>query len=88
MFDSDSGLGININAEFVDKRWNLDGRDFDGKREKELPRYGVVTAGITREISGMKIFVNIDNIFDKKYKSRWEYPLPGRTLEGGMKIRF
>lgn len=88
MFNPDFGLAVNLNVALVDKRWNLDGWDFNGKREKELPGYSIVNAGITQKISDMELFMFVDNIFDKDYRARWEYPLPGRTFRGGINLKF
>ncbi|MBN2407717.1 MAG: TonB-dependent receptor [Elusimicrobia bacterium] len=85
---TDSGFGAHADTEYVDKRWTLDGWDFNGSMEKELPVYAVTNAGISQKISDAEIFILVDNIFDTRYRARYEYPLPGRTVRGGVKLEF
>ena len=52
----------------------------------ELPGYTLVNFGIRRSVLQSELFFSIDNIFDKRYVSRRNYPLPGRTFYGGINL--
>jgi len=61
--------------------------EYTHKIEKpKLPSYTLVNFRIGRKILRSEIFFNIENIFDKRYVSRENYPLPGRTFSGGITI--
>lgn len=61
--------------------------EYTHKIEKpRLPSYTLVNFRISRKIFWSEIFFNAENIFDKRYVSRENYPLPGRTFSGGITI--
>lgn len=87
-YASDFGLGIKINAKYVDERWNNNGWDFDGVVEKKLPGYGLLDVRVSQKILSAELFISIENVLDKKYQSRDGYPLPGRIISAGIRMKL
>ena len=87
-YRNDFGFGAVIMGEYVHKQWTQ-----DGNSGKKLPSYTLLNIRITQKISDAEIFFGIDNITDKKYIDRTDvsgnpYPLPGRTIFGGVALKF
>lgn len=54
----------------------------------ELPEYALWGIKITQKLADAEFWIKIDNVTDKRYQTRHEFPLPGRTFSGGINIRF
>ncbi len=80
-YQLDYSLPAKIKSEIV--------LDYNHKIEKpKLPSYTLVNLRISRKIFRSEIFINIENIFDKRYVSREGYPLPGRYFSAGIIFRL
>jgi outer membrane receptor protein involved in Fe transport len=63
--------------------------DFENSSKKKLNGYQVVDIRISREIfKGMKLFLNLDNVTDEKYKEYYTTYSPPFTMMGGAKYSF
>ncbi|MFH0947531.1 MAG: TonB-dependent receptor [Elusimicrobiota bacterium] len=52
----------------------------------KLHGYTLVNLRISRKILQSEVFLSCENIFDRRYVSRENYPLPGRTFSGGINM--
>lgn len=53
---------------------------------RALPDYTTLAARFTVEVlDGVEVHVAADNLTDVKYQTMWDYPMPGRTLQVGMR---
>lgn len=82
-YTSDFGLGIVFSAVWTDKQWS--GKDRTGC---ELPSYTLLNLGLSQKILGGEIFISGNNLLDKKYQTMYGYPLPGRTISGGLRMKL
>ena len=55
-------------------------------KEHKIPGYTLVNLRISRKILQSEVYLSCENIFDKRYLSRENYPLPGRTFSGGINL--
>jgi outer membrane cobalamin receptor len=54
-----------------------------------LPEYALLGATVTQRFAASaELWFRAENITDKQYQTRLEYPLPGRTFSAGLNIRF
>ncbi len=74
--------------KFCSSQWNINGWDFDGSSEKELPGYVVCDLNISRKLFQSEFFFKVKNLFDRNYRVLYEYPLEGRTFLIGIKLKF
>ena len=75
-------------ARYVHKQYEQ-----DGNLGLKLPSYTLLDVRVTQKIAGAELFLGVDNITDKKYMDRTDgfgnpYPLPSRTIFGGITVRF
>ncbi len=87
-YNNDFGFGVVIAGDYVHKQWEQ-----NGMAGMKLPSYTLLNIRITQKISEAELFLGIDNITDKKYMDRTDgfgkpYPLPGRTIFGGITLKF
>ncbi|MFH1074527.1 MAG: TonB-dependent receptor [Candidatus Firestonebacteria bacterium] len=77
-----SGSKLSLNSEYYDVRPN-------GDSTAMLPSFITLNAKVnvmvTKEVS---LLFSVDNILDTAYEFRENYPMPGRTFNGGMKLSF
>ncbi|MDO8734102.1 MAG: TonB-dependent receptor, partial [Elusimicrobiota bacterium] len=52
----------------------------------EIPGYTLTNLRISRKILQSEVYFSCENIFDRRYVSRENYPLPGRTFSGGINL--
>ena len=77
----DFGLGINLRGEYVGERYK------DQENTEKLDGYFLAHAKITKDITkNLEAFLEVENIFDKKYKEYDE--MPGTELFCGVNLRF
>lgn len=78
-----SGLNAGLEGQFVD-------RSFDNAANSAyVKRYYVLGLRVSQEINDkVNMFVNIDNLLNKKYQTRRGYPLPGLSVTSGLTLKF
>jgi len=76
------GTCLAVDGEYVDAR-----TDSSGSRLKE---YYLIAMNISHELNkNTRIFLNAENILDnKEYAIVSGYPMPGRTVNAGMEVKF
>ena len=90
-YQSNFGLKVSINGQFVDKMVNY---YFQGP--KELAKHFILNAKISRGIlDNLEIFIAGDNLLDTDYEEQFGtsfddqgYPMPGRTIMAGISWKF
>ena len=76
-------VSFGIDERFVGKRYAEAGNAF------RLDRY--ILLGFTANVrlsDVLKAYLRVDNLFDKGYQLRRNYPQPGREIKVGMKVLF
>ena len=78
-----AGLNVGLEGQFVD-------RSFDNAaNSRYVKRYYVLGLRISQKLNNKtNIFINIDNLLNKKYQIRRGYPLPGLSVTSGIKVEF
>lgn len=83
LYKGPAGFNFGLKGEFVDRRFDKADNTISVKR------YYVLGLRFNKKVNNsLDLFMNIDNLLDKKYQSRLGYPLPGFSLTGGAKIEF
>jgi outer membrane cobalamin receptor len=78
-----SGFKIGLKGEFVDRRFD------NATNTIYVKRYYVLGVKLSKDISKrLNLFLKIDNLLNKKYQSRRNYPMPGFSITTGMKLDF
>ncbi|OOF87841.1 cobalamin receptor [Rodentibacter ratti] len=81
-------LGSDINVSYVGKRFDTYWGTYPSKRV-EMPSYTLVNLGANYQISpNLNVYVNLNNVFDKKYETAVEYGQDGRNVYVGLKGSF
>lgn len=57
-----------------------------GTKDKTIPGYTLANLRVSRKILQSEVYFSCENIFDTRYVSRENYPLPGRTFSGGLNL--
>ncbi len=78
------GLRVNLRVNFTDVVKWVD--DFD--ESHKLPDYTLVDCRVSQRVKRAEVFCAAENITDRKYQSREDYPLPGRSFYGGFNLTF
>lgn len=78
-----SGLNVSLQGQFVD-------RSFDNAaNSRYVQRYYVLGLKVSQKLNAKaNIFINLDNLLNKKYQIRRGYPLPGLSVTSGIKLEF
>jgi len=80
-------LDIALSGSYSGSRY--DGNDLDNNRYEKLTAYAVVDGKITYQYKEVAVFAGVSNLFDELYStsaySQSHYPMPGRTLFGGIR---
>lgn len=71
---------VNLTTTFVDTQKT--------ESAKTMPSYATIDFDISLEINSYKLFLSIENVLDHKYQNREDYPIPGREIQLGVKIKF
>lgn len=82
-------ISLHLDAEWIGERYNYNSR-FPGERIK-LDSYSLVNARVNYSphfLSGCSLWMSLENITDEAYAYKDDYPMPGRTVSGGLDIRF
>ncbi|HAX61332.1 MAG TPA: hypothetical protein DCX95_02055 [Elusimicrobia bacterium] len=63
------------------------GVEYTHKIEKpKIPGYTLANLKVSRKILQAEVYFSCENIFNKRYFAREDYPLPGRTFSGGINL--
>lgn len=82
-YKNDKGFKWCTDLNFVDKVYT------DENNTKTLDDYFVVNTTISKEIGKRyELFLKVNNLFDEKYQTIRDYPMPQRSVIGGVKIKF
>jgi len=89
------GLTTEFVMRYVDKRQELTGSALtsDASCFSKLAKFATFGLNFKYKILDRKnlfgtIGLNIENLFDAKYEETDGFPMPGRTINGGMNIQF
>lgn len=81
-------LGSDVNISYIGKRLDTYWGTYPSKRV-EMPSYTLVNLGINYQLlPNLNIYVNLNNLFDKKYETAVEYGQDGRNIYVGLKGSF
>ena len=61
-------------------------QEWDDYYKHKLPGYTLANFRISRKILQSEVYLSCENIFNKRYVSREDYPLPGRTYSAGINM--
>lgn len=84
-------LGSDINVSYVGKRFDTYFQSVYPYAQKRvrMPSYTLVNLGANYQISqNLNVYVNLNNVFDKKYETALEYGQDGRNVYVGLKGSF
>jgi outer membrane cobalamin receptor len=76
-------LSLGINARGQSRCWSS-----DGESGTKIPVCMICNLVLQKSFSNLKLFAKVNNVFDKRYLSRKNYPLPGRTYAVGMDLEL
>lgn len=78
-----AGFNVALEGQFVN-------RSFDNAaNSRYVKRYYVLGLRVSQKLNDKtSIFINIDNLLNKKYQIRRGYPLPGLSVASGIKLEF
>ncbi|PKM92647.1 MAG: hypothetical protein CVU80_02235, partial [Elusimicrobia bacterium HGW-Elusimicrobia-4] len=57
-----------------------------GTTDKKIPGYTLANLRVSRKILQSEVYFSCENLFNKRYFARENYPLPGRTFSGGINL--
>jgi len=78
-----NGFLFDLKGQFTDRRFH------DPSNTIFVKRFFIFGIGASKKFNrGPTCFVSIDNLLNRKYQIRRDYPLPGFSLTGGLKIDF
>ncbi|MBI5206830.1 MAG: TonB-dependent receptor, partial [Candidatus Firestonebacteria bacterium] len=96
----EKGTKINFNTRYISERYNYYPNYNNSPQvtmdTKKLPDYFVADIKLSQNIKeNYNIFLSVNNILDKKYKEQFGttfkdqgYPMPPRTISGGIEVKF
>ncbi|MDD5687596.1 MAG: TonB-dependent receptor [Elusimicrobia bacterium] len=80
-------IKANLKVEFTHRQDWEEWNDWMSAWEKHLVAgHTIVSLRLSREILQSEVFFAIDNILNKRYVSRENFPLPGRTYSTGVNL--
>jgi outer membrane receptor for ferrienterochelin and colicins len=82
-YTNNFGLKISLGTEYVDEQWSE-----RGETGNRLPDYFLLNARIAQTIRSFEAYISFANILGKKYQTVFGYPMPGRTIMGGISWKF
>ncbi len=81
-----------VNLDFFwvgDREANSSSADMNGNSVETLGAYTVVNLSASYDVTNhIKIYGNVDNVFDEEYEEAWSYATPGRSAYVGMKFTY
>jgi outer membrane cobalamin receptor len=77
------GFSCALNSQFTDKRF------YNSANTIKIKRFFVLGLNLSRKFkNGLTCFASIDNLLNRKYEVIRDYPMPGTSFSGGMKLEF
>lgn len=78
------GSGLSLELGYTHRQQWKD----DWELLHELPGYVLLNLHFSQRILGAELFLQAKNLLDKNYLTRESYPLPGRTISTGIRMKF
>jgi len=93
------GLRLNLDCQYVDKTYqyynNWAAWPAVSTDTKRLKDYTLVNIKLAQSFKNGEVFLGVDNLFDREYAHQFgldiddqDYPMPGRSITGGIKVKF
>ena len=83
LYKGPAGFNLGLKGEFVDRRFH------NAANTIYVKRYYLLGVRLTKKVnSQLGLFMNVDNLLNKKYQSVRGYPLPGFSITSGIKLEF
>jgi len=77
------GFNFELKGQFTDKRFH------DPQNSIKVKRFYVYGVNASRKFdNGLTCFTSLDNILNRKYQVIKDYPMPGFSVTGGVKLEF
>lgn len=77
------GVDLEFKGQFTDKRFH------DAANTAKVKRFYVYGVNASRKFdNGLTCFTSLDNILNRKYQVIKDYPMPGFSITGGLKMEF
>lgn len=74
---------LNVSFQYVSGLYNAN--DF----KQKLPDYALLNAVLTvSPLNELAVYVSAENLTDRKYETIYNYPMPGRTFQLGLKFNY
>jgi iron complex outermembrane receptor protein len=84
-YDFEFGLAFSVTGNYVGKRSYLD----DEGKDYGMPDYTTFDGRIRQSLwNDLVVSFEARNVFEKDYQTEYGFPMPGRTLGGGLEIGF
>jgi vitamin B12 transporter len=81
-------FALDVNMEFVGRRLEMDFASPTPER-KNFDAFHLFNARFTVEpVEKLFVYAGVNNMEDKRYGYKPEYPMPGRTFYGGVRFEF
>jgi len=82
-----NGLTVEIRGQFTDKRYHTIDDPFYSTIK--VKRFFILGLNISKKFKpGVTCFASIDNLLNRKYQVIRDYPMPGTSFNGGLKLEF
>ncbi|PIU67923.1 MAG: hypothetical protein COS84_02750 [Armatimonadetes bacterium CG07_land_8_20_14_0_80_40_9] len=83
VYQSSSGLKVNVGGEYTDSVFS------DRANTTKMNSFFLLSARISKTIEKNKeLFLEGKNLLDKEYQLYKNYPMPGASISGGVKVGF
>lgn len=94
-----SGLSINVDTQYVSDIYqyfqNWDAWPDVTMDTKKMDSYWLTNVKVSKKCGNTEVFLASNNLFDKDYAIQYgrsiddgDYPMPGRSITGGIKVSF
>jgi outer membrane cobalamin receptor len=94
-----NGLRFNVDTQYVSEIYqyfqNYDAFPSVTMDTKKMDAYWLTNIKVTKEIGNTEVFLASNNLFDTDYAIQFgrsvddgDYPMPGRSITGGIKVSF
>jgi len=78
-----NGLICELKGQFTDKRF------VDAANNEKVKKFFVFGFSVSKKFrNGLTCFGSIDNLFNHKYQVIQDFPMPGTSVNGGLKLEF
>ena len=84
-YENENGLGGSLSLDYTGPRYTSDRPKYS---PYDLEAYTLLNLRISQGMEQGDIFLKVDNITNVDYQVIRGYPMPGRSITGGAKIRF